>query len=535
MGYIHACTLRWSLQREGKLRFSANLRLLTASRHSLPNSFIPNTIYLFGIMLAYGSTSLIFLSLNPELARLLDKKYKSDDTTGVHMNGIALLTLGAGFVLQAAFTQWALVGTKITTWSSNPLNVARACMVDEAEGYRVLQRQGRCMMSVHLAKEDAMALKPIPKQRPSITAHRDVRRVLYLLWALPILGGIWGGGIQGYLLRGSRNGILGRSWSLIPIFSGSTDTNCSAKQCTNGTSILNVGWSASNGTAGTFGGVLLIIALQSVVTLSLHCAELLVNLARDEKIYRKLIGPIGTNGHYNSIFEAFTSWETILLFTLKAGVHWVFGLAINMQFQLGVNMHPPQIFYFAGFSLIAAIFGLFLSLRKPKGPLPATYGHIQTIADIVDEWAISGCMFWGVKPNEPDLTGTSTHPLKMPDYNKFYGGQKDYSHTGPGVTVVEIPLDTFSPITPATPGSGNPFPDYPSPPPYNPYFAHQQQQTPPVQSFTQWTQQGQHGYAHDQPSYSSMNSRYSNQSGHSSYSAYSNLSAQPFLQGHRPY
>ncbi|KAK4228947.1 hypothetical protein QBC38DRAFT_132111 [Podospora fimiseda] len=562
MGYTHAVALRWSLQREGKLDFNSNLRLLTASKYSVPNGLAPNLTYLAGIVLAYGSTSLIFLSFNPQLAQALKKlnpETDSDDINGVHVNGVALLTFGFGFFLQAILTNWALVRTEIPTWSSNPLDVARACMVDDSlDGYRVKQRQGRCMMGVHLAEDDAKPLKPVPKQRRMISAHPHVRRVLYLLWILPVLAGIWGGGVYGYLIRGSRNGIFGRSWSLLPVFTGETNQDCITKQCTDGTSILNMGWSAS-GTAGTVGGVFLIIALQAVVTLSLHCCELIVNLSRDEKIWRKLIGPRGTNGHYNSVWAAFTSWQTVFLFTMKAGVHWMFGMAINLQYNLGVNMHPPQIFYFAGICLIAALFGLFLSLQQPKGHLPPSFGHIRTIADIIDEWADSGCMFWGEKiapkDGESGFTGTSTERLKMPDVNKYYGGQKEWD----AATISEIPLDVVSPIEPPSAGG---FGLHPSPPQFSPiqqpnfqvpmqqgYFApmaqqarfpapgpHGHHQHPPAQqgqyTFSQWTQQG-HPHAHSHPSQSSLNSRYSGSSGYSGYSAHSDQSAQPFLGGYR--
>ncbi|KAK4246976.1 hypothetical protein C7999DRAFT_32660 [Corynascus novoguineensis] len=360
MGYIHACSLRWSLQREGKLDFNSNLRLLTAPKHSRPNGVIPNAVYLTGIVLSYGSTSVIFLSLNPELARLLGKDYNSHDIDSVHINAVALITLGLGFLLQTTITNWALLETNIPTWSSNPLDIARTCTVDEHDGHRVELRIGRCMMSLHLAKEDARWCRPRPRQKPMITAHPRVRRILILLWTLPVLSGIWGGAVYGYLSKGNRNAVFGRSWSLLPVFTGSTDFNCDTGQCTDGTSVVNVGWTA-NGAAGIIGAVFLIIAFQSVVTLALHCVELIVNLSRDEKVYRELIGPRGTNGHYNSVLAAFTSWQTIFLFALKAGIHWIFGLAINVQFQLGVNMYPPQILYFSAFCLVAAVFGLLLS------------------------------------------------------------------------------------------------------------------------------------------------------------------------------
>lgn len=36
---------------------------------------------------------------------------------------------------------------------------------------------------------------------------------------------------------------------------------------------------------------------------------------------------------------------------------------------------------------------------RPRGPQPATYGHIQTLADLVDEW--SPTRYWGHKSGDP--------------------------------------------------------------------------------------------------------------------------------------
>jgi hypothetical protein len=427
MGYVHNCSLRWSLQREGKLDFNSNLRLLTSARDSRPNAWYSNLIYLTGIVVAYSSTSLIFLSLNPQLAQVLNDNYKSSSGVlgEIHINAIALIAFGVGLLAQAIITTWAFLKTDIPTWSSNPLDVARECM-DEHEPNRISLRPGRCMMGVHQAGEPAQNCYPRQKQRRMFTAHHTVRWVFFLLWTLPLLGGLWGGIIYVVILKGNNHGVLGRSWTFLPVFTGYTDSHCPASACTDGTSILNIGWTASNGAPGTLGSIALVTAFQAVVTVSLHCAELIVNLSRDEVLYRKLIGPKGTNGHYNSIIAACTSWQTIVLFVFKAGVHWMFGLAINLSFRLGVNMYPPQIFYFAGFSFLVALFGTYLAFRRPRGYLPAAYGHIQTMADIIDEWADSGCMFWGQKADGfqsgLSFAGTSTRWLKEPSEDRLYGG-----------------------------------------------------------------------------------------------------------------
>ena len=42
-----------------------------------------------------------------------------------------------------------------------------------------------------------------------------------------------------------------------------------------------------------------------------------------------------------------------------------------------------------------AAFTTYLCYKRPKGPQPATFGHVQTLVDLVDEWYL--LMFWGDK------------------------------------------------------------------------------------------------------------------------------------------
>jgi hypothetical protein len=58
---------------------------------------------------------------------------------------------------------------------------------------------------------------------------------------------------------------------------------------------------------------------------------------------------------------------------------------------------PLQILYL-GFGLfIFAVVSTILARRRPHGPQPAAYGHLQTLANLVDEW--SPTMWWGHKTN----------------------------------------------------------------------------------------------------------------------------------------
>lgn len=111
----------------------------------------------------------------------------------------------------------------------------------------------------------------------------------------------------------------------------------------------------------------------------------------------------------------------------KIGLHWMFGLAMNTSYALGVTMYLPQIWYFSAGTVMTAGFISFIAFRRPSGYLPATYVHIQTIIDIVDEWLESGPMFWGHKggPRRGELVcyaGTSTDQLEPPMEKSWYGG-----------------------------------------------------------------------------------------------------------------
>lgn len=54
-----------------------------------------------------------------------------------------------------------------------------------------------------------------------------------------------------------------------------------------------------------------------------------------------------------------------------------------------------QIFYLAFALFVFALALTFVARKRPHGPQPAAYGHLQTLANLVDEW--SPTMWWGHK------------------------------------------------------------------------------------------------------------------------------------------
>lgn len=172
-----------------------------------------------------------------------------------------------------------------------------------------------------------------------------------------------------------------------------------------------------------------VIAMQSPITLGLHCAELEVALARDERVWRTLASRNGSLdcGIYNSCTMPLTSWPSFVLLLFKPVIHWLFGLAFATDLCSGLIMFVPQSVY------LSIVWGLFVLLClavafwRPRGPLPASYGHIQTMADIVD--VLSPKMYWGDKsPQQQGASsnvrhaGTSDTPLPRVHMDALYAG-----------------------------------------------------------------------------------------------------------------
>ncbi|RMZ81216.1 hypothetical protein DV737_g2641, partial [Chaetothyriales sp. CBS 132003] len=56
----------------------------------------------------------------------------------------------------------------------------------------------------------------------------------------------------------------------------------------------------------------------------------------------------------------------------------------------------------ARIALLFAVLAAFLGLWKPRGPQPSAFGHIQTLADLVDDWERGERLFLGDKGASKD-------------------------------------------------------------------------------------------------------------------------------------
>lgn len=419
-GFVHAVSLRWSLLHERRLRFNSNLRLFSFSREVRANGWYSNFVMAVCTILAYASASLLVLG-----AEIMSDDTQERETVGWSTCAARLPTLVLGLSLLgvAAIGTWSLRAPNIMTWSSSPLDVALAT----AHLGHTQRRPGRCMMSIEDLQQPSVPTRPRAKQCSALKARKDVKYLLCLLLALEVACCIWIGVVANLLVQ---QGWGGWEWTFFPQYFSTFDV--------------------SPGTGSDGERVLKVFALytgvQMPVTLGLHTAELVVNMSRDEMYWRRAGGEKGcTLKSYDSIVAAFTSWQSIVLYVFKALLHWTFSIAISpyvssyfdgtsqglseqhkvimKTFSLDLGL-PQAVWFTLAFGIFTAAM-VYIAWSRPVGPQPATYGHLQTLIDLIDAWSVT--LYWGHKGQGEDgvaHAGTSDSRLLSIDMDSLYSGEK---------------------------------------------------------------------------------------------------------------
>jgi hypothetical protein len=177
----------------------------------------------------------------------------------------------------------------------------------------------------------------------------------------------------------------------------------------------------------------LVCAFQGFLTLALHCVELITTMNRDEKTWRQCYSTHYYKPRPNALLRAASSWIAVTLFSLKVVLHWLFGKGMSYAYNWGIFLRPPQLLYLSIGATVLAAFATFLSFQQPNGEQPATFGHVQTSIDLVDEWHL--LLFWGDKGvreegDEVRHAGTASHPLIMIMKDELYAGNPSFKDSG---------------------------------------------------------------------------------------------------------
>ncbi|KIJ47516.1 hypothetical protein M422DRAFT_248937 [Sphaerobolus stellatus SS14] len=485
IGFVHAVTQRSTLalttvspvaykssigREKHALRFNTNLRFFTVPESRDIGSFHPNGSFLNLVMallliLSYASISLSFLEFTAVVATEPDdgsipisctNTATNDAWQSICVFAAPLLILGICILLKAAIAIAGLRRTRILLWSSSPLDTTAAVIV----AGQVSSMSGRCMYSVldnTSPKNRHSQDKSVPPKKPSSTqpsawqSHRNIRRVVKALWVLVISCGAWGGIIIGIWHSDKYSAVPStsnyatpglESWSFIP---------------TDKSNALVFGPSCGSGPIPVTSWVIcfiVLIVVQGALTMALHCCELIINVLRDENTWRKATTRKGTKP-INSVKAVGAFWPSVALQVAKPILHWMFGFCLSLrgtiayvgvpdkfssnddgltQASLQVIMRSVQTWYLmVAFAIFTGLI-TFLAISHPKGPQPAAYGHVQTLANLIDNWAPDMTMWWGHKERlgeehhdenmEREIVhhaGTSDNPLPLVSLDYLYG------------------------------------------------------------------------------------------------------------------
>ncbi|KIJ19856.1 hypothetical protein PAXINDRAFT_96176 [Paxillus involutus ATCC 200175] len=396
IGFVHAISLRSALASDHRLRFNTNLRLLSASSGWFnPNGTLLNIVMAILLIVSYSSSLLVALSI--------DLKSSSGITnTGIAIcvSDVPLIVLGVTLMIQAFIALAGMRSADILTWSSSPFDIT-AALVHHAQ---IVEEPGRCMRGVHDGFSDKPVV-PSAKQPSAWRAHPSVRKVVLTLWVLVACCLVWG--IMVTILSDRDITNTFRSWSFFP--RPQSHVVAYTIPLPGGVYWWWVVYYAN------------MAGVQGPLTLALHCSELVANVIRDEQVWREATTMKGAKISTHPLAPVFGSPLNVVLLLAKPLLHWMLGLGISLAgtaedgflAAIAVSMFPMQILNFAFALFIFCMTFSIVALWRPQGPQPAAYGHVQTLANLIDEW--SPTMWWGDKGMGLQARRAGTSDYRLPN------------------------------------------------------------------------------------------------------------------------
>jgi hypothetical protein len=271
------------------------------------------------------------------------------------------------------------------------------------------------MMAVSEKQDASVAKTPQRRQNRLCRSIETLRNIVVSVWVLPVLAIIWGIVIT----LGERNLALqsGLEWAFT--FSWAASSEIVDANHANDVS-LAMDPSENNRVDVSFPfavqvliGVIFACAIQGSQTMGLHCIELLVNMTRDEEVWRAAYSSSKTvkSGAFlqaNAFISAVRSWPNIVLFVAKALLHWILSQSLlpyltvtkgEDDYSYTFTMVYVRKFVFAIAATSLAVFTKYLAIRRPGGCQPATWGHFQTLSNLIDDrnFGKKGDLWWGDK------------------------------------------------------------------------------------------------------------------------------------------
>ncbi|KAI5115702.1 hypothetical protein M0805_001238 [Coniferiporia weirii] len=363
-GTVHGTTLKWKLASETdeqtdkiRLEFNSNFRFLQSSHDWWSANGLPaNVVMGLCLTTSYASSSMVLLSV------------EDGGDCNTIVSWIALIILGIVTLLQVFIALYAVLTTDIPTWSQSPFDTAHALVIE----HRLKAESGKCMYSLY----DRLKVGPMTphrRQKSIWASHPQFPRFAKYIWLLVGAGYYWFLIVWAMIQSGTQGAHPGTSWALIP------DRN---------TASMNFGWNGEAPTAGLLWGLGFLIGFQGgIITTALTCSQVLAAVVRDERLWREAATTKGTDPKPGLLKATyFISWQNFAIQAADPVLHWMFGLAVNVDAKAGFKICAVQILYVTVVGTLGVFVITISGHRNPSRMQPATYGHLQTLVNLVDEW-----------------------------------------------------------------------------------------------------------------------------------------------------
>ncbi|THU98980.1 hypothetical protein K435DRAFT_795264 [Dendrothele bispora CBS 962.96] len=144
-------------------------------------------------------------------------------------------------------------------------------------------------------------------------------------------------------------------------------------------SVLNLGWEGVAPTSGLLWGLATLVGFQGgIVTTALTSCDQRMWMEIHEK---------GSDPNPHMFTKFMFCWHSYVIQIADPLYHWMFGLEVNISANKGLQVRPVPIFW------VSAVLGVpgaaFITWQlkiKINTYLPTTFGHLQTMVDLIDEW-----------------------------------------------------------------------------------------------------------------------------------------------------
>lgn len=438
LGYVHATSPRWALYREHRLEYNTNFRLFTSAsnrkKNGVANRWYINLLAASSLVVSYACVSVLLIRS--------DHVTEGEKSIDFSTSGIAFIFLGTGLCGQLVTAILCLRNheTLIKSWNANPLWNTYKLTTIEGSGFEHVP--GRCLHPV-FDRDSSGGPKRPGKGRRLLWHLRSTKRILAFVWFLALVSCIW----PALVLYASDETFDADEWyRVVDGYEFTWNLEIVESRGRHGVWELYFNGHPESDVDGfPLGlqyvvGILFLCLIQALLLTAIHCVELLVNMWRDERVWRKAGRKTGTSAtKVAPVVAALTSWQTDFLLILKPLLHWLLGQCMVPEYWnhrydaqiVSVVMSTSRLVLFAFVMLVLALFATALALWPPRGNQPVAWGHLHTLANLVDDWgeldSRRGKLWWGDKSPENAVvrhagtSGRDTGVSKIRERSEYAG------------------------------------------------------------------------------------------------------------------